>query len=58
MIEVRKEFCPKNHRCPTMNICPVGAIVQESPFSAPNIDEEICTDCGICTTSCRVFKQN
>ena len=55
MIKVKEEFCPKNHRCPTVNICPVGAISQKSPFSAPSVDDEKCTNCGICTTSCSVF---
>jgi ferredoxin len=55
MISVREEYCPKNHRCPSLHRCPVGAIEQTSPYSAPTINEEKCTDCGICTTSCRVF---
>jgi ferredoxin len=56
MIHVREDLCPKNHPCPSVHVCPQGAIVQDDMFSAPRILEELCTDCGICTSSCRVFK--
>ncbi|MFP4018684.1 MAG: 4Fe-4S binding protein [Bacteroidales bacterium] len=48
-------MCPQNHPCPTVNICPVGAIKQKSPFSAPEIDESRCTGCGICLNTCFAF---
>jgi Fe-S-cluster-containing hydrogenase component 2 len=54
-IVINKNMCPQNHPCPTVNICPVGAITQSSPFSAPEINEEKCTGCGICTTTCFAF---
>lgn len=56
MIEVREEFCPKNHHCPVVSRCPVGAISQEG-YGAPEIDHEKCIDCGICTKSCGVFRE-
>lgn len=56
MIEIRKEHCPKNHPCPVVRRCPVGAISQEG-YGAPIIDMEKCTDCGICTRSCGVFQK-
>jgi Fe-S-cluster-containing hydrogenase component 2 len=36
--------------------CPQGAIVQDDIFSAPRIDHEKCTECGLCETACRVFQ--
>ena len=57
MIQIREEFCPQNHPCPVINLCPFGAISQKSPFDAPVIDDELCTDCGQCTSACRVFRQ-
>jgi Fe-S-cluster-containing hydrogenase component 2 len=37
--------------------CPEGAIVQEDIYSAPRVDDELCTECGACTKVCRVFSQ-
>jgi len=56
MIEVREDYCPKNHICPVISRCPVGAITQNGPYSAPVVDQVKCTDCGICTRSCGVFR--
>ncbi|NLG19609.1 MAG: 4Fe-4S binding protein [Fibrobacter sp.] len=56
MIIVRKELCPQSHRCPTMAICPVGAISQNG-FSAPVVDNEKCIKCGKCTKRCPVFSK-
>ena len=55
MIEVREKFCPQNHPCPTIRLCPKGALSQEG-FGAPVVNEEKCIECGICAESCRVFK--
>jgi Fe-S-cluster-containing hydrogenase component 2 len=55
MIQIREEYCPANHPCPVVNVCPVNAIIQETPFSAPKVDEDLCTDCGECTMACPVF---
>ena len=55
MIIVKEEYCPKNHKCPTASYCPVGAIKQKSAFSAPTVDQELCTDCGRCLQTCNVF---
>ena len=57
MIKIREEYCPKNHRCPATFRCPVGAIKQKNAFSAPTIDKELCTDCGICIHQCNVFSK-
>ncbi|PLX04474.1 MAG: 4Fe-4S ferredoxin [Marinilabiliales bacterium] len=54
-IKVEEKFCPKNHSCPTVRMCPAGAISQKSPYSAPEIDYSKCTNCGLCTQSCYAF---
>ena len=51
-IIVNDQYCPKNHHCPAVRFCPVGAIVQKDPFSAPTIDEDKCTNCGRCLHFC------
>lgn len=56
MIVVNASRCPQNHRCPTLRVCPTGALQQEG-FNAPFIDQELCIDCGKCTYSCPVFSQ-
>ncbi|MDP4208247.1 MAG: 4Fe-4S binding protein [Bacteroidota bacterium] len=43
--------CPQNHRCPIVNICPVGAISQDG-YGLPVIDEEKCIECGKCKKFC------
>jgi len=55
MIKIKEEYCPKNHRCPATFRCPVGAIKQKNSFSAPIINKDLCTDCGICVRQCNVF---
>lgn len=54
MIVVNPDLCPKNHRCPTIKVCPVGAITQQ-PGQAPVVDQAKCVGCGKCVMSCRVF---
>ena len=55
MVDVISQYCPQNHPCPVVNVCPTGAIAQESPFTAPKIDDELCTECGLCTNYCPAF---
>jgi len=55
-IVVKKNMCPQNHSCPVINVCPTGAVQQSTPFSAPEIDESKCTNCGICTKACFAFQ--
>lgn len=50
-IKVNESRCPKNHRCPAINVCPVGAIYQNG-FDAPIIDEDKCISCGKCVQMC------
>ena len=56
MITVRERYCPQNHRCPTLRVCPTGALQQQG-FAAPTVDEGKCSQCGRCAASCRVFVQ-
>jgi ferredoxin len=57
MITIHEAACPKNHPCPTIHACPAGAITQADIHSAPRIDQEVCTDCGLCAKRCRAFVQ-
>ena len=54
-IVIQEQFCPKNHRCPVMSICPVTAISQKDSFSAPTVDEDLCIECQKCSRACGVF---
>ena len=51
-VKIEPSYCPKNHYCPILSACPAGAITQESPFTAPKIDQTKCTNCGRCTHIC------
>ncbi len=50
-ITVVEQRCPANHSCPAVWACPKGAINQNG-HSAPSIDKEKCTSCGICLNYC------
>ncbi len=50
-VQVLVERCPQNHPCPSVGVCPVGALSQER-FEAPSVDEDQCTDCGRCVAFC------
>lgn len=45
------ENCSQNHKCPAVNVCPVGALSQEG-FKAPKIDYDKCIKCGKCSSFC------
>lgn len=45
------ENCPKNHSCPSVRICPMGALTQQG-FNAPTIDYTKCIACGKCANFC------
>lgn len=46
-LKVITSRCPQNHLCPSIRICPVGALSQTG-FSAPQVDAEKCIACGKC----------
>lgn len=48
---VAKENCPQNHPCPSVPICPVGALKQ-SGFDAPTVNLDVCIRCGKCMNFC------
>lgn len=50
-VKVVVENCPQNHHCPSVKICPVGALSQEG-FGAPAVDVEKCIGCGKCSSFC------
>ncbi len=50
-VKVIKERCPQNHPCPSVRICPFGALSQEGN-SAPTVDKSKCTNCGKCVRFC------
>src|SRR5512142_3358679 len=56
VIAVQSQYCPQNHRCPTLRACPTGALQQQG-YDAPTIDAETCIECGRCVSSCRVFRE-
>lgn len=52
MIMVDERRCPKDHACPSIAICPVGAISQDTIYSLPIVDREKCILCGKCQQHC------
>ena len=56
VIMIDKDKCDRNRMCVIVSACPVGAIKQKKigPILAdyPEIDEEKCTECGICIKEC------
>jgi ferredoxin len=48
---VLNDRCPQNHPCPSVRVCPTGALSQ-SGFSAPVVDQEKCVSCGKCVRFC------
>lgn len=50
-IKINKERCPQNHPCPSVRICPTGALTQKG-FNAPEIDKEKCIECMRCVSYC------
>lgn len=54
MIVIRKELCPQNHPCPTVKVCPFGAISQVGN-AAPTVDNDKFIACCKCTKRYSVF---
>ncbi len=50
-LSIKTENCPQNHRCPAVNVCPVGALSQNA-YEAPTINHEKCIRCGKCAEFC------
>ena len=50
---VINEKCPQNHKCPSVLICLVDALVQDG-FNAPVVLEDKCIKCGKCVAFCKM----
>lgn len=50
-IVIDKRRCPQNHPCPSVRICPVGALKQNG-MKAPEVDQEKCIGCKKCVNFC------
>lgn len=48
---VKAARCPQNHPCPSVRICPVGALTQKG-VAAPDVNAEKCIKCGKCVNFC------
>lgn len=51
VLVVDKNRCPQNHPCPSVRVCPVGALSQKG-ISAPNVNQDTCIKCGKCVNFC------
>ena len=50
-LTVNKLRCPENHPCPSVRVCPFGALSQKG-YKAPTVNKGKCTKCGKCINSC------
>lgn len=50
-LNVLMEKCPQSHPCPSVKVCPVGALSQTG-FQAPVVDHDKCIRCGKCSNFC------
>lgn len=51
ILKVIVNRCPQNHPCPSVKVCPVGALTQKG-YNAPEINYEKCIKCGKCSNFC------
>ena len=49
---VNKAKCPQNHKCPSIAVCPQGAITQKDIYSLPEVDADKCILCFQCMKFC------
>jgi len=50
-VKVDASLCSQDHACPAAEICPNEALTQEGT-AAPTVDEDLCTECGVCVEEC------
>ncbi len=50
-LSVLSDRCPQNHPCPSVIVCPYGAL-RQSGFKAPKVDYDKCVSCGKCVRFC------
>jgi len=48
---VNKSRCPENHPCPSIRVCPTGALKQRG-YAAPTVAMSKCVKCGKCVRYC------
>ena len=51
MLMINRSRCPQNHPCPSVKVCPAGALSQRG-FDAPTADQDTCIRCGRCVSFC------
>ena len=51
ILAVKHNKCPQNHPCPSVRVCPVGALSQKG-YAAPVVDMDKCIKCGKCVRFC------
>lgn len=51
MLRVIAKRCPQNHACPSVAVCPAGALSQVA-FEAPAVDQDKCIACAKCVRFC------
>ena len=51
VLYINANRCPQNHRCPSLNVCPTGALMQDG-YKLPKVDMEKCIKCGKCIKYC------
>ncbi len=50
-LSIKTARCPQNHPCPSVRVCPVGALSQKG-YKAPVADKNKCIKCGKCVKFC------
>jgi heterodisulfide reductase subunit A-like polyferredoxin len=51
-VTVDASKCTKEAECPAAAACPFDALVQSEGGTVPTVDEDTCSDCGICVDEC------
>ena len=47
-LKIILENCPQNHKCPAVNVCPVGALSKKN-FKTPKINKDKSIKCEKCS---------
>lgn len=47
-----RKLCDQNPFCPAAKACPKGALFIDKKTYRPTFNEEECSDCGVCLSSC------
>ena len=50
-LRISKTRCPQNHPCPSIRVCPTGALSQKG-YAAPVVNDDKCISCGKCVRFC------